>query len=678
MTELCEAHTTIPGIARDAHGKPILPLDRPVLYAFGHLIRLTEQLLLDLFSKGLLSGTTHTCLGQELCQMSVVRALDDPDDVVLSNHRNHGHFLTYAGEFEALVREIMGREDGICGGIGGSQHLAFRHFHSNGVQAGMTAIGAGLALARRMRASRSIVACMVGDGTLGEGLIYESLNLASVWRVPMLFVVEHNGIAQTTPTAATIGGSIAARGRAFGVRTWELDDSRDDLFESAEAVVRDVRESREPGFLVIRTARLGPHSKGDDLRDAAELDAVRRRDPLARLGAALDAGERADIEARNHARVREIHARAMQADETARRGAQSHAARDHGPATVANNRPAGTPSPAPARNVRASLNASLHRLLETRDDVVLLGEDLHDPYGGAFKVTAGLSSAFPGRVLSTPISEAGVVGAGIGLALAGFRPIVEIMFADFISLAMDQIYNHAVKFPGMFAGCEVPLVIRTPAGGRRGYGPTHSQNPEPLLTAVPGLTVVFGSHRHDAGALLAASVDRRVPVAFLEHKLLYGEACDPAGYAVAAPDPCDLGADVFPTLVRASGGEPDLTIVAYGGMLPVAERAAAALEAEDFVVEIVAPALLHPLPKATLLRALRDRARIAIVEEAPSGPGFGSELAAALLDARYRGRVARIAPPPVPIPAARRLEAQVLIDERALFDRLVPFVTDRR
>src|SRR5581483_2706503 len=117
------------------------------------------------------------------------------------------------------------------------------------------------------------------------------------------------------------------------------------------------------------------------------------------------------------------------------------------------------------------------------------------------------------------------------------------------SLAMDQIYNHAVKFPGMFAGCEVPLVIRTPAGGRRGYGPTHSQSPEPLLTAVPGLTVVFGSHRHDVGALLAASVDWRAPVVFLEHKLLYGEAHDPAGYAVVAPDPCDTGADAFPTLV---------------------------------------------------------------------------------------------------------------------------------
>jgi len=656
---------------RDAFGKPLLPLDSATIYGFAHLIRLTEELLLDLFSKGLLSGTTHTCLGQELCQISVVRALDDPDDVVLSNHRNHGHFLTYSGAFDALVCEIMGRETGVCGGIGGSQHIAFRHFHSNGVQAGMSAIGAGLALARRMRGSNSIVTCLVGDGTLGEGLLYESLNLASVWRVPVLFVVEHNGIAQTTPTADTIGGSIAARGEAFGLRTWDLDDSRPDFLASAEAVVRAARETRKPGFLVIHTARLGPHSKGDDLRDAIERDAIRKRDPLAQLGDTVDARRRAEIEARNHTYVQAVHSRALQTRESKNEAPRRHIFREREVSSAA-----ARASCAPARNVRASLNASLRRLLETRPDVIVLGEDLHDPYGGAFKVTAGLSSDFRGRVISTPISEAGVVGAAIGLALAGFHPIVEIMFADFVSLAMDQIYNHAVKFPGMFPHCEVPLVIRTPAGGRRGYGPTHSQSPENLLTAVPGLTVVFGSHRHDTGALLTtAATEWRYPVVFLEHKLLYGERQDRAGYETVNADPCDVAADLFETIVRRRE-QPDVTLVAYGGMLPVVERAAAALEAEEFAVEIVSPSLLQPLPRQTLLRALGNRPRVAIVEESPLGPGFGSELAAALAESRFSGRVMRIGPPPVPIPAARSLEAQVLVDERGLFEALVPFVTN--
>ena len=243
------------------------------LYAFGHLIRSTEQLLLELFTKGLLSGTTHTCLGQELCQMAVVRALDDPDDAVLSNHRNHGHFLTYSGDFHGLVAEIMGRETGVCRGIGGSQHLAYRHFHSNGVQAGMT--GHRRRPRARLEDARTgtrIVACIIGDGTLGEGLTYESLNLASIWRVPMLFVVENNGIAQTTRTADTIGGSIVARGAAFGLRTWHVDDADPEILRAGRGRwCARVRSTRQPGFLVIDTMRLGPHSKGDDLRDEAEM-----------------------------------------------------------------------------------------------------------------------------------------------------------------------------------------------------------------------------------------------------------------------------------------------------------------------------------------------------------------------------------------------------------------------
>ena len=281
------SNVALPGIDRDDQGKPRLPVDAAALYAFGHLIRGTEQLLLELFTKGLLSGTTHTCIGQELCQMAVVRALDHPDDVVLSNHRNHGHFLTYSGDFHGLVAEIMGRESGVCKGIGGSQHLAYRNFHSNGVQAGMTGLGVGLALAMKMRGQQSVVACIIGDGTLGEGLTYESLNLASIWGVPMLFVVENNGIAQTTRTSDTIGGSILARGAAFGLHTWHVDDSHPEMFAQVEDVVRTVRSLGQPGFLVIDTMRLGPHSKGDDLRDDAEMASIRARDPLARLGVSL-------------------------------------------------------------------------------------------------------------------------------------------------------------------------------------------------------------------------------------------------------------------------------------------------------------------------------------------------------------------------------------------------------
>jgi 2-oxoisovalerate dehydrogenase E1 component len=640
---------------RETGGKPLIRCDAGSVYSFGSLIRKTEELLLRLFSQGLLSGTTHTCIGQELCALSVVRALNHPADIVLSNHRNHGHFLTYSGDFLGLVAEIMGREAGVCGGVGGSQHLAFRGFHSNGVQGGMTAIGAGHALALKRRGEDGIVVAIVGDGTTGQGLLYESLNLASVWDVPMLFVVENNSVAQTTPTSETVGGSIEARGSAFGLRTWRLDDSDPDFLNDAQRVVEAVRASRKPGFLVIDTCRLGPHSKGDDLRGAEIMEAIRERDPLAKLGRELGPEVKGRIDRAADEFLEVVHRQAVASPEAKFREPKRHIFSPG--AAVAGNATSGC-------NVRASLTSALDEVLAHHPEVMLLGEDLHDPYGGAFKVTAGLSTRYPGRVISTPISEAGVVGAAIGLALDGFRPVVEIMFADFLSLAMDQIYNHAVKFPGMFSDAKVPLVIRTPAGGRRGYGPTHSQSPENLMTGVPGLTIVFPSHRHDPGLLLRRAVlGWNSPTVFFEHKLLYGRTVDSTGYRELEPDVSDQGAGWFPTMVRGKS-KPDVSLVAYGDSVQLAEAAALQLAEEEVACEIVAPSLLSPLPRATLVKHLLKSPRIVVVEEAPAEFGFAAELGAVLLEAGYTGRYRRVAPPPVPIPAARSLETAVLPSEQ--------------
>lgn len=655
--------------SRDLHGKPLIPTDAESVFRYGLLIRETEQALLRLFSEGLLSGTTHTCLGQELCQMSVVRALSNPHDVVLSNHRNHGHFLTYSGDFYGLVAEIMGREGGVCGGIGGSQHLAYRGFHSNGVQGGMTAIGAGHAYGLKAAGSGGIVATIIGDGTLGQGLLYESLNLAGVWDLPVLFVVENNGIAQTTPTSTTIAGTIEGRAAAFGIRTWRLDDADTNFLNNVESVVASVRNSGHPGFMIINTMRMGPHSKGDDLRDPFELAAIRDRDPLERTGAGLTDSLRAQIRREVTEYVNSICERAMKAGNV-----ENLIARDTIFVLPPNTEfvvPPPRGNATAKRTVRADLNETLRAMLETSPELILLGEDLHDPYGGAFKVTAGLSTDYPARVISTPISEAGVVGSAIGMAMHGALPVVEIMFADFVTLAFDQIFNHAVKFTGMFPDSPIPLVIRTPAGGRRGYGPTHSQNPESLLTAVPGLTVVFASARHRPGDLLWNSVfNWRYPTIFLEHKLLYGANVDPGDYRVMDPVNDDPGAALFPTLV---GGDPDpdLSLVAYGGMVDLAEAAAAELREEELAVEIVIPSLLAPFPRRTLMKTLAARDRVVALEETHIGYGFSAELGAALLESGFRGCYGRVGTPPVPIPAARCLESLVMPDGRRISETIL-------
>jgi 2-oxoisovalerate dehydrogenase E1 component len=270
-------------------------------------------------------------------------------------------------------------------------------------------------------------------------------------------------------------------------------------------------------------------------------------------------------------------------------------------------------------------------------------------------------------VISTPISEAGITGATIGLAMAGLRPIQEIMFADFLSLCTDQLYNHAVKFPGMFEGLTVPMVIRTPCGGRRGYGPTHSQSPENIFVSIPGLTIVYPSHRHNVAALLLNAVRCwQQPLLFLEHKLLYGIENDVADYREFIPkDAREVGVDVFPMLVRSSGRKADACIVTWGGMLLEVEKAVQRLEREEeLTVDVLVLGLLAPLPRAALAQALLHYDAILVAEESHHEFGISAEIMATLTESGYSGTVTRLGTRPVPIASARSLESEIIPDSR--------------
>lgn len=243
------------------------------------LIRLVEERLLELFSQGLLFGTTHTSMGQEANAVGVLNALDRNRDIVWSNHRCHGHFIAYSGEIEGLIAEIMGRVTGVCGGRGGSQHLCFRNFHSNGIQGGIAPVAVGSALA--MKEAGAIAVVFLGDGTMGEGIVYESLNLASVFGAPVLFVVEDNEIAQTTPKHLAVAGSIVRRAEPFGVRTFTYDGNDPiEIHALAMEAVEYVRKGARPAWLYLRTERIGPHSKGDDTRPTERIEQAKARDPI--------------------------------------------------------------------------------------------------------------------------------------------------------------------------------------------------------------------------------------------------------------------------------------------------------------------------------------------------------------------------------------------------------------
>lgn len=279
------------------------------------LIRRFEERVLAEFSTGRLFGTTHAYIGQEADAVGIF-SLASPEDVVFSSHRCHGHFLAYAGRFpdsdgpHRLAAELMGKTSGLVGGRGGSQHIHWRNFYSNGIQGGITPLAVGAALAEKTAGSGQVVLVFTGDGTLGEGLYYEAMNIASLWSLPVLFVLENNHYAQTTPVALAVAGSIPARFRAFGIETWERGTT--DVLEVQPLAAEALAHARagRPAALILETYRFAAHSKGDDVRDPLEIAGYLEKDPLLIHGARLSEGQRTQAETSVTAELEAAFARA--------------------------------------------------------------------------------------------------------------------------------------------------------------------------------------------------------------------------------------------------------------------------------------------------------------------------------------------------------------------------------
>lgn len=275
----------------------MIMIENSSLYRSLYRIRRFEETVLDNFPRGLFYGTTHTYLGQEADAVGVLSNIQT-EDIVFSNHRCHGHFLAYGGDAHALFAELMGRSTGVCGGRGGSQHIHWKNFYSNGVQGGTIPIATGMALAEKHKRTGVVTVAFLGDGTLGEGVIYEAFNMASLWEVPILYVLENNRIAQTTPVESAVSGDIAARFQAFGIPAQSLDTSDVlEIISKAREAVLKVRQDSSPQALILNTYRFGPHSKGDDTRDPEIMRRIRlERDPIQIHGGRLNPGSRMQIE----------------------------------------------------------------------------------------------------------------------------------------------------------------------------------------------------------------------------------------------------------------------------------------------------------------------------------------------------------------------------------------------
>jgi 2-oxoisovalerate dehydrogenase E1 component len=616
-------------------------------------IRAVESALYDAFGKGQLHGTIHTCIGQEFSGVAICRKLQS-DDFVTSNHRCHGHFIATTGQWRGLIDELVGNIDGVCAGIGSSQHLCDERFISNGQQGGLLPVAAGVALDRKLAGKKAVVVSFIGEGTLGEGVLYETANIANLWNLPHLIVCENNGYSQSTPQSASVAGDIGARAEAFGSRvfradTWDLET----LNEQAAQALDYVRNSGRPAMMIVQTYRLNPHSKGDDQRPAEEIKWFSDRDPvnvaIQEIEEFADAYQAIAVEVSSHLATATRKPKLLLSDYRV-----DQLPRAEAPMEWSRREPLSG-----ARGAQ-QLNEFYADWLETDARAVFLGEDIADPYGGAFKVSKGFTTRFPERALTTPISEAAITGVGIGLALAGRRAFVEIMFGDFITLAFDQIINNASKFFHMYnRKLSCPVVVRAPMGGRRGYGPTHSQSLERFLLGIDNCCLISPNSLIPLRLQLEGLKSLRCPAIVAENKIDYT-------LRDFVPDPAyviDAGNELFPTVrIAPSNARANVTILSYGAMARfVADLLPRIFDEGDAICELVVPTALNPFDPRPVLESTARTGRLLVVEEGSISAGFGAEAIARVEElAGDRVVVARLGSYPMPPPSAPALEAEVL------------------
>ena len=596
------------------------------LYTTMVRIRRFDEKTTELFSAGLVKGTAHSYVGEEAVAAGACANLREGDYIV-GTHRGHGHCIAKGARVDRMMAELMGRADGYCRGLGGSMHIAALDLNilgCNGIVAAGLPIGTGAALAAKLRKTDNVVVAFFGDGGANQGVVHEALNLAAVWKLPAIYLCENNQYALSTATGRTTAGdSIAARAAAYGIPGVRVDGN-DVLavYETVRTAVARARRGEGPTLVEAVTYRWGGHSMRANLPEYRTKEEEREwmeRDPVARLGSHLVDGKRAtpirlkeleeSVELELDRAVEFAKSSPEPTVELMEASVYAPHAEVSEPATRAGRE----------LTMAEALNEALQSEMQRDERVFVMGEDV-GLIGGIFGVTRGLRERFgEDRVRDTPISEATFVGAGVGAAIAGLRPVVEIQIFDFVALTMDQLVNQAAKFRYMLGGRPtVPLVIRGPQGGGIRLAAQHSQSLEAWFAHVPGLVVVAPATPYDAKGLLVSAIRDDNPVIFLEHKALYATK----GAVPEAPYAIPLGkADV-----KRAG--TDVTLVATQAMVSRALAAAGDLEKDGVSVEVIDPRTLVPLDEATILASVARTGRLVIAHEAVKRGGWGAELAA--------------------------------------------------
>jgi 2-oxoisovalerate dehydrogenase E1 component len=625
------------------------------------VIRGFEERVSALYRDGEVPGFVHLSIGQEAAAVGACWPLR-LSDVITSTHRGHGHCLAKGLDPLGMFAELMGKDQGTNRGRGGSMHIAdptLGIFGANGIVAAGVPIAVGAATASQLRADGGVAVAFFGDGAPAQGAFHEAMNLAAVWQLPVVFFCENNGYAEFSPASTQHGAPLERRAEGYGM-PYIAVDGNDVLATAAamETVVDAVRAGGGPAVIEAATFRWHGHYEGDPerYRSAEEVQEWKARDPLLVHEARLRAVGAGDDE------LKALESSVADDLDTAVEAARRLAEPDVATVTdfVLRARPVrAEPQPphsdAPVFRMMDAVHDALEAELADDDRVFVAGIDVGDG-GNVFGLMRGLRDRFGDRVRDTPISETAIMGLGVGAAMAGMHPVVELMYLDFVGVCFDQLLNQAAKLPFMTGGAaEMALTVRTQFGAGRSSGSQHSQSLEALLAHVPGLTVVMPSTPADTYGLLRAAIQDPNPVVFIENRLLYGMKGPqpPADYVL----PIGVSAVVRPGT--------DVTVVSVSRMVHEAVAAADRLDTEGISVEVIDLRTVAPLDMAPILESVHRTSRLLIAHEAVVPFGIGAEIAATVVNEAFwdlDAPIQRVGAATSPAPYAPGLEQAWLPD----------------
>lgn len=649
-------------------------------------IHATDKRIQQGLAAGDLQFQYYPCGGQEAIPAAIARHLR-PDDQSVITYRCIHDIVAKGTPLREIMAEMYGKVTGTSKGKGGPMHLSDPNsglMATTGIVGAGAPIATGLALAVQLQGTGRVITCSFGDGAANIGAVHEALNLAALWKLPVVFVCQNNLYAEYTDYAnSTASPDIASRAAGYGMVGERVDGTDPHaLYEAAGRAVARARAGEGPTLLECVAHRLQGHAFGSDEghMDAEALAVARANAPLITFRARLIAdgmateAELAAIDAEAAAEVEDAQAFAETSPAPADEELTIDVFADPADIPGSHPQPARGTEPAPPTSGRKitfgqAINEALDIALGSDPSVVLLGEDIEDPAGGIVKATAGLSSKYGrARVRGTPISEQAIVGAAIGASLSGMKPVGEIMINDFAMVCMDQISNHAAKLRYMSGGrTSVPITLRMMTAGKVGsFGAQHSQSLEAWFAHSPGLKIVAPSNAFDAKGLLLSAIDDPDPVIFIEAMRCFFVP----GFVPEAEYRVPIG--------KAAVTRPgkDLTIISYCWAMQEVMAAANTLAREGIDVQVVDLRSLVPLDMETVLSSVKGTGRALIVHAAVEFAGFGAELAAQIqkqLWGQLKGPVERIGGRYTPIAFSQGLEslhfpdaAQIVARARAM------------